>query len=462
MQRSFSPAQSAGLPCVAAQATHEADPLNDRSAWPAAREARYAVIVLMVAYLFSYVDRQILSMLVGPIKADLGLSDTEISLLHGLAFAVFYTVFGIWPVGSWADRGNRRNLIAGGVFLWSLMTALCGRATSFASLFAARVGVGIGEAALTPAAYSMLADYFPPQRRGLALGLFSMGVYLGIGAAIMLTGALVQQVADVGSVELPVLGEVRGWQIPFLLLGPPGIAVALWVLTMREPPRREALAEPPRFAQVMTRLLEHRRFYLNFFFAISCLTLLFNGVAFWFPAHLMRSFGVDALYVAFTYGPIMCVAGAAGILTGGIVADRWRAQGDSVAEIRTAIVGAIALWPLAVLTFQADDLRVTLLLSAPMLFFSSFPFGAASAALQLVTPNQLRARVSAIYLLVINLLGIGLGATAASAISDFVFQDENRIGDGVTLVALLAAPLAVLLLWRSLAGFRALEGERPA
>ncbi len=428
-----------------------------RSEWPAASHARYAVIVLMVAYLFSYVDRQILSMLVGPIKADLGLTDTELSLLHGLAFALFYTVFGIWPIGTWADKGNRRNIIAGGVFLWSLMTALCGRMTSFAGLFAARVGVGVGEAALTPTAYSMLADYFPPEKRGRALGLFSMGVYFGIGVAIMVTGALVQYVSSLPPIDLPLIGEVRGWQIPFLLLGPPGILVALWMMTVQEPPRRGTIAELPSFGAVISHLLAHRSFYLNFFFGVSCLTLLFNGIAFWFPAHLMRSFGVDALFVAFTYGPIMFFAGAAGILAGGILADRWRASGNKTAEIRVALVSALCLWPVSIATFQVDNVTYALILAVPTLFLSSFPFGAASSAIQLVTPNQLRARVSAIYLLIINIIGIGLGATVASAISDYVFADENRIGDGISIVALLSAPVAALLFWRSRETFKALQ-----
>lgn len=428
-----------------------------RSEWPAASHARYAVIVLMVAYLFSYVDRQILSMLVGPIKADLGLTDTELSLLHGLAFALFYTVFGIWPIGTWADKGNRRNIIAGGVFLWSLMTALCGRMTSFAGLFAARVGVGVGEAALTPTAYSMLADYFPPEKRGRALGLFSMGVYFGIGVAIMVTGALVQYVSSLPPIDLPLIGEVRGWQIPFLLLGPPGILVALWMMTVQEPPRRGTTAELPSFGAVISHLLAHRSFYLNFFFGVSCLTLLFNGIAFWFPAHLMRSFGVDALFVAFTYGPIMFFAGAAGILAGGILADRWRASGNKMAEIRVALVSALCLWPVSIATFQVDNVTYALILAVPTLFLSSFPFGAASSAIQLVTPNQLRARVSAIYLLIINIIGIGLGATVASAISDYVFADENRIGDGISIVALLSAPVAALLFWRSRETFKALQ-----
>lgn len=428
-----------------------------RSDWPPASQAWYALAVLILAYLFSYIDRQILSMLVGPIKTDLGLTDTEISLLHGLAFALFYTVFGIWPIGTWADKGSRRNIISGGIFLWSLMTTLCGRMTNFAGLFAARVGVGVGEAALTPAAYSMLADYFPPGRRGRALGLFSMGVYFGIGVAIMVTGALIQYVSGLPPINLPLIGEIRGWQIPFLLLGPPGVLVALLMMTVQEPPRQGGTATVPSLATVISHLLKNKSFYLNFFFGASCLTLLFNGLAFWFPAHLIRNFGVDALFVAFTYGPIMFLAGAAGILTGGVLADRWRENGNQAAEIHVALLSAIFIWPTAIATFQVSNVTLALILVFPTIFFSSFPFGAASSAIQLVTPNQFRARVSAIYLLVINIIGIGLGATAASAISDYLIGDDKRIGDGVSLVALVSAPLAGLLFWRCKKAFQAMQ-----
>jgi len=419
------------------------------------------VIVLMVAYLFSYVDRQILSMLVGPIKADLGLTDTEISLLHGLAFAICYTVLGVWPIGRWADTGNRRNIIAGGVFLWSLMTALCGRAFNYTQLFVARVGVGVGEAALTPTAYSMLADYFPPERRGRALGLVAMGVYFGIGAAIMITGFVVQLVSAMPPIDLPIIGEVRAWQVPFLLLGPPGILVALWVMTLREPLRRLSAAEQGMaevsFAQVLAHVRLHSGFYLNLTLGISLLTLLFNGLAFWVPAHFMRVHAFTAADVAFTYGPIMLVAGALGILSGGILADRWRAQGRLDAELRVGLVSTLLLWPLAIFVFQAQDPTWALVALAPAIFCSSFPFGAASAALQLVTPNRLRARTSALYLLVINLTGIGFGATFASMISDFVLRDETRIGDGVSTVALVSAPLAAWLLWKAMASYRQMQ-----
>lgn len=430
--------------------------------WPAPRQAWYAVIVLMVAYLFSYVDRQILSMLVGPIKADLGLTDTEISLLHGLAFAVCYTLLGVWPVGKWADTGNRRNVIAGGIFLWSLMTALCGRANTYLTLFLARIGVGVGEAALTPSAYSMIADYFPPEKRGRALGIFAMGVYFGIGAAIMITGLVVQLVASKPSVVLPLFGEVRSWQVAFLALGPPGILVALWMLTVREPPRRGVAAAAghaahPSFAAVLANVRQHFGFYGGLTLGVSLLTMLFNAVAFWVPAHLMRVFGMQPGEVAFTYGPLMFIFGALGIVSGGTAADWLRHRGYTDAELRVALWSALLLWPTAVLTFLVDSATTMLVLLAPLLFLSSFPFAAVSAALQLVTPNRFRAHTSALYLLVINLTGIGLGATAASLVSDYVLRDENRIGDGVAVVAAIAAPFAALLLWLAMRGYRRMQ-----
>ena len=426
--------------------------------WPPEHEARRAVLVLMVAYIFSYIDRQILAMLVGPIKADLGVTDFELSLLNGLAFAVCFTVLGIWPVGQWADRGNRRNLAAAGVFLWSLMTAVCGRVTSYAGLFVARVGVGVGEATLAPAAYSMIADYVPPARRGRALGLFSMGIYFGIGVAIMVTGLVVQAVGSMPVMHWPVIGEVRGWQVAFLILGPPGMLVSLWLLTVREPARREVAAATTgvRYADVWRRIREHAGFYANLIFGVSMLTLTFNAVAFWIPAHLLRVHELSPLQVAFSYGPIMFVAGSLGILAGGVLADRWRSAGRADAELQVVLYGALALGPLVIAAFQLRDATLAIALLAPLLFVTSFPFGAASAALQMVTPNRFRARTSAIYLLVINLLGIGLGSSAASFVSDVVLQDEQRIGDGVTAVAAVAAPLAAWLIHRARPTYRRL------
>ncbi len=206
--------------------------------YPSPGEAWYVVGVLTLAYVFSFIDRQILSLLVGPIQRDLAINDTWMSLLMGVSFAVFYTLFGI-PLGRLADTKNRRNVIAVGIAFWSVMTAGCGLARQYWTLALMRMGVGIGEATLSPSAYSMIADYFRPERRSTAMSVYSMGIYIGSGLAFVLGGIVVKFAAQQESIELPWLGSIRSWQLVFLLVGLPGLPVALltW-LTVREPARR--------------------------------------------------------------------------------------------------------------------------------------------------------------------------------------------------------------------------------
>ncbi len=191
------------------------------------RYAWYVAVVLMLCNTLSFIDRQILGLLVTPIKQELGLSDTKIGLLQGLAFGIFYTLLGM-PMGRLVDRGNRRNLVAAGIFLWSLMTAACATARGFWTLFAARMGVGIGEATLSPSAFSLLSDYFPKERLGTALSVFSMGVFFGSGSALIVGGL--------------VIGAVGSWRLTFLIVGLPGMLAALLMLTIKEPKRRNLLA----------------------------------------------------------------------------------------------------------------------------------------------------------------------------------------------------------------------------
>ncbi|MGH8561818.1 MAG: MFS transporter, partial [Nevskiales bacterium] len=194
--------------------------------------AWYVVAVLMVAYVFSFIDRQILNLLVGPIRRDLGISDTQMSLLMGFSFALFYTICGI-PLGRLADSKSRRTIIAVGIFFWSIMTAACGTARHYWQFFLYRMGVGVGEATLSPSAYSLIADYFPREVRATAISVYSMGIYIGSGLAFLL-GGLVIKFAGQAEVVLPVVGATRPWQLIFFMLGIAGILFTFAMYTVRE------------------------------------------------------------------------------------------------------------------------------------------------------------------------------------------------------------------------------------
>jgi MFS family permease len=426
--------------------------------WPAPREAWYATVVLMVAYTLSYVDRQILSMLVEPIKRDLQVTDTQIGLLQGFAFAVFYTLVGI-PMGRLADRGDRRRIIAWGIFFWSLATALCGLAKTYGQLFLARVGVGVGEAALGPAAYSTIADSFPPEKRGRALGLYSMGVYLGIGLAAIIGGAVVGALAARPPLQLPLLGELAAWHATFLIVGVPGLLVALWAATLREPPRRtaaDARAEIP-LSEALAFLRAHAGFFAAHFLGFSMLTMAFNAIVFWMAPYLIRVHGLAPAEFGTTLGLVLAIGGAAGIFSGGLFADALRRRGIATAELWPGIVSALAVLPLGIATAQAGSGSAALAIFAGFMFFSSFAFAAAAAALQVVTPNRLRGQVSALYLFFVNLGGIGLGSFLTGWVNDAIFGDPNRVGDSMAWIIGLSAPAAALLLLAGLRGYRRLQ-----
>jgi len=419
--------------------------------------AWYVVGVLTVAYLFSYIDRQILSLMVGPIKRDLGLTDTQFSLLHGFAFALFYTLLGI-PLARIADLRSRRLLIAAGVALWSIATALSGMARSFAQLFAARVAVGVGEAALSPAAYSMLADLFPRDRLGRAIGVYSSGVFVGIGLSFVIGGVLVAGFEATGGVTVPLLGHLHSWQATFLLIGTPGILVAMLVLTCREPSRAagipgSASAPPPR--AILRWVADNKRLYVAHFTGFAMLTLLFNAIMAWAPEYFIRIHGLDRLAVGTRLGVIAAVFGGVGIVCGGIVTDWLARRGDAAAPMRTGLIGACALTPVAVAAVLVPDPELSFLLFCPLLFFVSFPFAPAATALQMVTPSRMRAQVSAVYLFVVNLAGIGFGGTATALVTDYVFRDPLSLHWSMAVISVVAGILSIILLWLSLRPFRA-------
>jgi MFS family permease len=425
--------------------------------YPSPGIAWYSIGILLIAYTIAFVDRTILALLVGPIQRDLGISDTLMGLLHGIAFALFYAALGI-PIARLSDQHSRRWIILVGMVIWSAMTAACGIARNFWQLFLARVGVGIGEAALSPAAYSMIADMFPPQRLGRALGIYSSGVFFGAGIAFMLGGAIIGALESVQTMALPVVGEIRSWQAVFFMVGVPGAVFALLMLTVPEPTRKSIVPTATRSALpgLWAYMRENRRVVGGHFIGFSLLAVVFNGYVAWAPTQLIRDFSVSAGEAGRALGAVIFLFGGSGIVVGGMVADRLLRRGYSDANMRAGVIAAVGLLPACVLAPQMPSFGGSIAAYAAFFFFSSFPYGAAAAALQVMAPHDLRARLSAIYLLVLNLIGIGLGPLAIAAVSDHFLGGKAHLGAGMSIVSAVVVPAGALILLITLPAFRRL------
>lgn len=416
-------------------------------AWPRPLPAALSLAVLVVAYTFSFIDRTILSMLVGPVKADLQISDTQVSLLTGIAFALFYTLLGL-PIGAWVDRGSRRGIAAAGVAVWSLMTALCGTAQSFLGLLLARIGVGAGEAALSPAAYSLIPDLFRPEHRSRAQGVYGMGACFGSGLAFLIGGWTIAAVSGMAPVHVPLLGEIGGWRLVFVVVGLPGLLVALLVMSIVEPPRRSKASASA--GEVVARLRGDWRAYGVVFIGCTVINIGFHALSAWGPAMLGRVHHLGQAQVGMVMGAAFLGPGCLALFVGGVLADRALMRGRLDGNLVNGMVGAIgAALTLGVLALNpSTPVTIGLILTAA--FFLMLCIGAAPAALQVIAPPQMRGRMSAAYMLALNLIGMGIGPTATAAMTDFVFHDPMAVGRSIGVVAFVAGlgSAVLIALWR--------------
>ena len=435
-----------------------AEPADATADRPATAYAWYVLFVLILAYTVAYIDRTILTLMVDPIKRSLHLSDVELSLLHGLAFAVFYTVLGI-PIARLADRHKRTTIISTGIFIWSLMTALCGFTRTFGQLFAARVGVGVGEAALSPAAYSILADSFPPSRLARALSIYTGAIYLGSGVALIAGGAVIGLVPPM---VWPVIGPMAPWQTIFIIVGAPGILVAAWIATLREPKRRGlAMAADafPSVGEVGRYVVGRRGTYGLMILGTSIASLMWNGVTGWIPTFFIRDFGWSAGEVGLWFGLAMLTCGSAGIYTGGLLCETLRRRGHVDSNLRVAVSSAYLAAVPGVLAPFMPTAPLALAAFALFMFAAAMPHGGNAAALAEITPNRMRGQVTALYLFGLNMAGIGIGPTVVAAFTDKVFMDEHAVGKSIALTVAIAAPSAAFVLWATLKPYRRTRTE---
>jgi MFS family permease len=412
--------------------------------------AWYVVCVLMVCYTLSFIDRQILGMLVDPIKRDFKISDTGVALLQGLAFVAFYTFMGL-PVGWLVDRYSRRAIIALGVFLWSLMTALCAGAGNFWSLFAARMGVGVGEATLGPAAMSMTSDYFPKEKLGGALSVYAMGIFIGSGIAQIVGGAVTQRVAGMPAVDLPVFGQVASWRLTFLIVGLPGLLVGLLMYTVREPFRRNLLRKADgQFSRLSVKeaLREFRlrsRSVVSICVALSAQAACNYAIFAWAPTYFLRVHKWGRATTGLTLGLMTLTAGILGVYAGGRLCDRWIRQGICEAPLKVGVVGAVWAGVFFGLAMSMPSLTWLLALMVPAQFFLALPVGSSYASLQLIFPNQLRGQVAALLVFTISLGGQSLGPLLPALFTDHLFHDGNMVGWSLAITVVLASAVSAAL-----------------
>ena len=427
---------------------------DERFAFRSEGYAWLVVFMLFLAALVSSLDRQIINLLVDPIRNDLGITDTQISLLQGFAFAIFYSLVAI-PLGRLADARNRKVIIAVGMVLWSIATMVCGFAKVFSQLFVARMLVGIGEATLGPAGLSMVSDYFPRRRVTRALSVLNGSVFLGSGIALIIGGLVVDRMLAIGPIDLGIFGVIRPWQMTFLVVSTPGlvlVGVLWWVV--REPPRTGAVGREVEDAlslrEAWTYLVNHRTVLGPVIFGFTFLATMMFSIGAWVPTYFIRTHGMTASEIGGIVGVYFMLFGATGVICGGLFSDWLKSRGYHDSNMRAGLFSALVSLPFVVAFPLVSDQTLSLILFAPVIFFGTMPFGTGPAALPLIVPNRLRGQLIAIYLLFGNLIGQGAGPWLVAVFTDFVLGDPNLIRYSISSVCSVTILIGAAILFGGL------------
>ena len=406
--------------------------------------------LLTVAYIFSYTDRAILGLLIEPIKADLELSDTQLGLLLGPAFAIFYATMGL-PFGWLADRWRRTWIVGAGALVWSLATVACGLGRNFVQLFVARMFVGVGEATLSPCAMSMIADSYPPERRGKPMAFYTTAVVFGTSIAYLVGATVLTWAKTAGPQSLPLIGAVEAWQLIFIGLGLAGILPALPFFVWREPPRN-ASQEPAvglegtGMRDTLVYVARHWQVYLSFVSLVCLMTIIAYATG-WNPAMFSRTFGWSAAQYALVTGLVtLPLQLAVHALTGWAV-DRQSQRGQRDASLVCVIWGALVMVPGYTLApLMPNGTAAFVVLSIGGIGIGMIT-SVAPAALLNIAPAQIRAQLVALYFMIISLTGLFLGPTTVGFLSANVFG-EDRLNLAVASIPVLFGAVPLLLIPR--------------
>ncbi|MEM7763854.1 MAG: MFS transporter [Pseudomonadota bacterium] len=403
------------------------------------------VILLTIAYVFSFVDRYILGLLIEPIKADLDLSDTQIGLLMGTAFAIFYATMGL-PLGYAADRMKRTWILATGVLVWSVATVASGFASKFGHMFAARLSVGAGEATLGPCAMSMIADSFPRERRGQPIAFYTAALSLGAGIASLVGASVLTWAKTVEKISLPLIGDVAPWQLTFFIVGLPGIALAFVFLFMREPTRQTSSTQNDG-SSTFGKLLSHvgDRFWVYVTFLIfPCLMTIVAYSQGWYASMFLRTWGMETTTYAFVNGIILLAIGPLSVNIAGYLNDKFYARGRRDAPLLIVVIGALVLVPTGIAAPLMPSAEMAFVLIAINTIGIALASATGLTGLLNITPSEIRGQVSALYYLTISMSGLFIGPTMVGWLSD-QWGNENLYKAVATVPALFGIPILLCI-----------------
>ncbi|MEI9852350.1 MAG: MFS transporter [Sphingomonas sp.] len=428
-----------------------ADAAAAEQPYPPAAQGWYCVVILALAVMVNFLDRGILTLLVQPIKADLKLSDVEMSLVMGFAFTFFYAVFGL-PVARLVDRKSRKLIFSAGLAIFGFATMLTGLATNFWQLFAARVGLGVGETTSGPSAYSLMSDYFPPHKLPRAISVMQVGFVVGVGASLVLGAGIIDFVAHNPDLQLPFFGKLKGWQIVLMIVAIPGFLVSALMLTVREPPRRGIQRDAAPVSEVFQLIWRHKLVYLPLFIGMGLRSAQMFGNQAWSPAFYSRTYGWSPSQVGYYSGPVIIVAMAIGVALGGWMAERYYRQGRKDGNVRVVVASTMVSVPFGIAFPLMPSPWLALGCYAIATMTSIMAAAPENAAIQSVTPNRLRGQATFLFLFVMNVIGMGLGPLAVGAFSQYLFGEAD-IRYALALMGLLAGVPAILVFLRGMAPY---------
>ena len=411
-----------------------------------AGQAWYAVAILTLANVSGAIDRQIFSSLALPVKRDLGLSDTQLSLLSGFGFALLFSVFGL-AIGRLVDRRSRTRIVAIGAAIWSVLTALTGITRNYGQLLLTRIGVGVGEATLAPSAVSIIADAFPRGRLGTAMSVYMLGTFFGSGVSYALGAWIVHSIDAPGFVTLPLVGAVHPWQTVFFIIGLPGVLVALLMLTVREPSRTagdRASAQVP-LSQVIAYLRRNARTMVSLCVGFTCSASVNWGIGMWLQVFFVRTHGWTVAQAGALQGALTMGIGPIGTLLGGWLVDRYARRGVTDAPLRVGMMGAAGMIVFAGLYPVVPSATLAAVLPVPVTLFAALPWGAANAAIAEAMPSRLRGQGSAIFQLMVGLAG-GIGPTAVALVTDRGFGNDASLRWSLAICTVVGMSLTLVIL----------------